>query len=548
MLRFSPTETIVGLDLGRYAVRAVWVKTGTGGPQVEKREALRMPFDGMGAHEALNLWIGQKNLKEAACAIALPGPQTLFQPLLLPPDDPRTDAQAAAVEVLKYNEMVSDSMRYAYAPFSLAPNERRLLLTMARAEAVDETLRRARELGLRVAEMVPSAVALYNAAAPALDDRPALLIGIGAGGTDVVVGSASGLFFVRSFAVGGRHFTDALGRQCKIGLAQAESRKETEGSLVGEGPEHAALRQAAEVWLNELRACLSIYGNLFTDPTARPARLWMAGGGARLGGFRSYVAEALRLSLMERVELGLGGGLEEEGEWATACGLALAAAGAGRCAISLLPERLRVEREFRRQKPVWAASAAVAGLIFLTGLVGGYRDFRRKSNLLNAQKVSLLNRQRLAAGIEHARTRNERVRQMAGTVRTLMAGAPQMRDLLEAIQASKDADDWITMVADAGSYFEKSSAPKSPFPAATGEPVNRSQPPEPPFDRVLIEGYTRRGNLTTVKRLIEGLATAPFVASADLLSDDEVVADETSEREGTVGARRFVIDVRLRER
>jgi Tfp pilus assembly PilM family ATPase len=542
-------ETVVGLDLGRHTVRAVWLEKGPHGPCAARREALRLPFDGKGGREALELWIGQQGLKEAGCAVALPGTQALFQPLLLPKDDPRTDAQAAAVEVLKYNEMVSDSMRHAFAPFSLRPDERRLLLAMARTEAVAETVQQSQEMGLRVIEVVPSAVALYNAAAPRLDETPTLLIGVGAGGTDVAVGSASGLFFVRSFAVGGRLFTEMLARHWKIGLAQAESRKETEGGLTNDRPGHEALLKAAETWLNELRACLSIYGNLFPDPVARPARLVLAGGGVRLAGFREYVAGALNVPLVEDVaadEVGETGGML--GEWATAWGLALTGAGAGRCAISLLPEWLRHEREFRRQKPVWIAAAAVAGLVFLVGLAGGYRDFRRKSGLLNAQKASLMNRKRLASAIERARAQNERLQAMAAVVRGLMGGAPVIRDLLDTLQTAKDPADWITMVADADSYFEKGTGSSLTAPARVGGSGERMEPPPPPFQRVLIEGYTRRGNLATVKRLIEGLAAAPFVASADLLSDDEVVADEASEREGTVGARRFVIDLRLRER
>ncbi len=551
-MRFASRETFVGLDLGRHALRAVWLAAASGTPRLLRRETLRLPFDGMGSRETIASWIEQKGLRDVSCAIALPGAQALFQPLLLAPDDPRTDAQAADVEVVKYSEMMSDTMRHAHAPFALKTGERRLLLAMARAPAVDETLARAKDLQLRVVEVAPAPVALFNALCAAAGPEPALFAGIGAGGTDIAIGSAEGLYFVRSFGVGGRAFTDAMARSLKVPFALAESRKESEGDLRGDRPEHAALRQVADQWLNELRSCLSVFANLFPDPEARPRRVILAGGGARLAGFADRIGEALRLPVAGADAAGWLDDPAEAAGYATAVGLALAAQNAGRCRISLLPEDLRYEREFRRQKPVWVAAAIVAGLIFATGLAGGYRDNQRKADVLRAQEASVRARQELAASIEAIRSRNDKLRRIGGTVRTLIAGGPVLSDLLTVIQKGKDNDDWITMVADADLYFEKPAAGPSerrPVPGP-GEPAaGTAVPPAPaPFQRVLIEGYTRRGNLATVKRLIDALAAAPFVASADLLSDDEVVESEAAERDGTIGARRFVLDVRLRER
>lgn len=547
MLRLGARETLVGLDLGRHALRAVWLAASAGPPRIVRRETLRLPFDSLGARAAIETWIEQKGLRSADCGIALPGAQSLFQPLRLPPDDPRTDAQAAAVEAVKYNEMVSDSMGHAFAPFATRPGERRLLLAMTRSAAVDEALRRAEDLKLRVVEIVPAPVALFNALAPAAGSVPTLFAGVGASGTDLAIGAAGGLFFVRFFGVGGRSFTDAFARALKIPFALAESRKESEGDLRAGSPEGAALRAVADQWLNEVKSCLAVYTNLFPEPEAQPRRLVLAGGGARLGGFRERAAEALRLEAVGPEAAGWSNDPAEAAEFATAVGLALAARGSG-CPISLLPDTQRYEREFRRQKPAWVAAAAVAGLIFLAAVVGGYRDNQRKTALLRVQEAGVLARQNLAGGLEAVRERNERLRAMGRTTQALLNGGPLLRGLLTAVQDAKDPEDWITMIADADLYFEKTAAPAERQTVAEDAPAARTPPPPPPFNRVLIEGFTRRGSLATVKRLIERLAAVPFVASADLLSDDEVIESEASEREGTTGARRFVLDIRLKNR
>ena len=69
------------------------------------------------------------------------------------------------------------------------------------------------------------------------------------------------------------------------------------------------------------------------------------------------------------------------------------------------------------------------------------------------------------------------------------------------------------------------------------------------LEHMIIEGYTRKFDFSTVRTLIDHLEAAHFVASADLLSDDKLVQADPSESKGTDRKlKRFVIDVKVGER
>lgn len=67
------------------------------------------------------------------------------------------------------------------------------------------------------------------------------------------------------------------------------------------------------------------------------------------------------------------------------------------------------------------------------------------------------------------------------------------------------------------------------------------------MSRLIIEGFTPRKDLTTVKSLIDTLQELDAVEQADLLSDNFVFPDPERDAEwAATGYRRFVLDVRLR--
>jgi hypothetical protein len=281
----------------------------------------------------------------------------------------------------------------------------------------------------------------------------------------------------------------------------------------------------------------------------------LAGGSAGLKGFAEFIQAQTGMEVLKPEDLPHRRVPEQPALFATAAGLSLAGQRVRRPHVSLLPAPMRSELTFRRQKPYWIAAAVTAGLILAVSLLGGIRDIQRKERILQANKTSLSKRQQFAAQIESIKAANRELRVLADAVQDTFQAAPLMRNLVTLVAQSKHEGDWITLVSDAESYFKPPADPAKPgTPPAmrdrrrTPAAANVSPAPVssvPTFDHIVIEGYTQTADFTTVKALIARLKAAEFVASADLLSDDKLVATAQKPRVVLSNAKPFVIEVKL---
>jgi Tfp pilus assembly PilM family ATPase len=521
---------------------------------ISQTESLRLPA-GTTDHERLIApWIEKMGFDRIPCVLGIPGPVCMFQPFLLEPADARTFEQAASIEVVQFSEMASETMTHGFAPFSLREGERRFLLSMSRSTLIEELLRRGRELGLDVVDVAPAPAAMFRSLDLSLGGHPDpyLYLNVGHSGTDLCVGTSGGLMFARSFSSGGQMFTDALLRGRKdLTSAQAEALKVSRGSL-RDGEAAGLLTPAAEMWVSEIRTCLSVYQNVFPGPSMRPTRVVIAGQGAELQGFAEYVERRLEVAAVLANDLP--GRIVKDGlgAFAVAAGLAISGLGVGLPRISLLPASVRDELTFRGQKGFWVAAGIAAALILAVSLAGGFRDIRRKKEFLSEKKQSLEKRQAIADQIDYIKMGARYVRSMADPVSGLVRTGPLMRDLITVVCESVSSNDWITMVCDADSYFARDK-PEAARRAAGMRDPRRARPlpvrqevSTGRIERVMIEGYTSTPALTTIKDLIARISSQPYVKSADLLRDDELILDPDSpERKVYPEARGFVIDVAL---
>jgi hypothetical protein len=157
---------------------------------------------------------------------------------------------------------------------------------------------------------------------------------------------------------------------------------------------------------------------------------------------------------------------------------------------------------------------------------------------------------------------NEMLLAMSAPIQRQVRNGLFYQNLLEVIARAKHSRDWVTMVCDADAYTVKdelldelSQKYAISEPGAGGAPARHLRRPPSETDKavpqphtssptVIVEGYTATRDLSTVKRLIAALNTAPMIKHADLLSDDKVVSDPKRDRIwANRAARRFVIVV-----
>jgi len=543
--------TVVGLDIGHFGVKAVWTVRHGDRVVIKRTESVRLPLDGSGRMEVIRPWVEKLQISRYPCVVGLSGQQTMFQPFLLPPGDPRNLQQAAAMEVVRFNEMAAETMVYGFTPISLAADEKRFLLAMSRQTVLDGLLDMAAGMKLNIVDIVPNPIALFNALAPleASSSEVNMFVDVGHATTDIAIGSQAGLLFARSFSTGGGLFTDALAKKRAVSMAQAEHSKVTEpGLLLPTGSDDHGMSAACDMWLAEIQSSLSVYRSLYPGEKMRPGCLIMGGGGAKLSNFAQRVSAALSMDVRP-VESVPGANKGEDSTFLLASGLAYSGWGLAQAPITLLPAEIRDELTFRQQKPFWIASAVAAGLILAVSLVGGFRDTGRKEAHRRAQQASLSRRQALVNDIERISARNEEILRMAMPVRDMLERGSVMRDVLTIVSETRAPSDWITMVCDADSYFGGEATPM-PGTHTSSSRRGRPSPAQPGqvkqehrLSRIMIEGYTLKQDLSTVQALIARLEEADFVESADLLSDDKLVGDAP----GGVphNAIRYVLDVKI---
>jgi type IV pilus assembly protein PilM len=171
-----------------------------------------------------------------------------------------------------------------------------LEVVAAKKSSVQRYLDISDELGLKLSAIIPSSLATYAVVfdqfKESLSGKTIAVADIGAGMTDICIIEHGRLAFSRSFPLGGNNLTDAF--QKEYGLAdfqQAEERKLRDANLLT-NDENPAHRWADNMTTQLSRSFLAFRGERSSDNVDS---LWLCGGGSRLTGLDTYLADKLKM-------------------------------------------------------------------------------------------------------------------------------------------------------------------------------------------------------------------------------------------------------------
>ena len=563
-------QTIVGLDFGTFSIKAVWLEKRGAQISFLRAEELHLPPETQDPVRFITPWLEKHGILRQYSAISLPGSQAAFQPVMLAPNDPRTPEQAAVMEVAAFNDMAGENMTHRAATFEWTPGARQMLMAMVRPGVIDRALRGAAAFALRLCDMVPAPIAVYNAVAPVHGPRPAptLFINIGHTTTDITVGTVSGALFARSFAMGGKAFTDAIVKQRGGSPAQADRAKRVEGSLTVGSPLCEILLPVADNWFAQLRSSLAVYRSHFNGEAFQMGDVVLAGGAAQLAGLKEHLAQKLELPviLFDQPDI--------PAAFATAWGLALGGARVATCDISLLPQRMRDEIVFRQKKPYWVAAGICAALALAIFIVSGIRGIARERAAVETESRRINELRQIDTRIKRIRSSSGALREFGEPVMELLQSGPLARELVTLVANSINADDWVTLICDEALYLpppppEATNAPPrsvrtirdisrrpnlpvgtlGAVPGPAGRSGSADEPFEYDFSSFIIEGYTPNSDLATVKELVRRLLASDLVSQADIREDERVLPaallGDVPPDEITRDLTRFVVNVKL---
>jgi Tfp pilus assembly PilM family ATPase len=548
-------HTAVGLDIGRYSVKAVWLKKTGSSFTVTRTELFKFSQGDKFDPVPVSQWIDKIGLRNVPCVLGISARDTIFQPLQMIPADPRTIEQFAAMEVVRFNELAAGSMLFDHVPFTVTQNDRRFLLAIVPPSVIADLMNTAHAIGIQVADIIPFSSAIFGLLQndPASASNVTAFVDVGHSSTVVAFGRLNNLMFIRAFPIGGAHFTAAILDKSQYSQSQADAVKITDASLK-DGNVHAAkLQTACETWLTELVSCFSVFSNLLPNASVKPSRIVLSGGGALLSSFREVVAARTRLPVVNAPDLP---GLPKETAivYTGAAGLAAAALDESNpCRLSLLPELEKTMLILRSNRKWWITAAAAAGFILVASLIGGFADFKRNESVLRIQMAELNSRQALVSQIDSSKLKSDTIRKMSKPLNKLVQSGTALRRLVRLLAELKQETESITLISDSESYASPATLAAGAARVKTDRARPRSPAPAPGgtnsvVESLIIEGFTRDASLRNVKALISALNAADFIKSADLLSDDKMAPLDTStDNPVREDAARFAVEIVLKE-
>ncbi len=298
--------TVLGLDLGSYAIKGVLFETSLRGYQM--RDYGEVPRQEGERLESLRQSLGDFFRKYPITAeqvvIALPGPSLASHVLTLPFTDAKRIEAALPFEVESQLPFDLSEAVFDYQITSQRDKQSDLFVGVVKKDELRNLLAMLKDLNVDPRIVTHPAVEYqsYLLSAPQLfqgatNGSSIAVVDLGHERTSVAIGRPSvGLDFGRTFAGGGNDLTKAIASELQIGLPEAGQWKETRAAIGSspQDPDEArvadAMRRALQPTIRELRATIKA----FTGRSHRTVgRLYLCGGTAKLPGLDQELESSL---------------------------------------------------------------------------------------------------------------------------------------------------------------------------------------------------------------------------------------------------------------
>lgn len=307
-----------GLDVGSYSVKLLAMQPGVGGARYWLAETV-LPKPGnepdrLHSPEAVARAIadcmGQVGMSPRSfrgITLGISGQDVIIKQISLPMLDDAEVGSALRFEARKHLPFDPQGMIIDFQVLGRYPSTKRLdvLLAAVSQEHVERDLAPLRLLGLDADILDATPLALTNALAQdaSAEHEPYLLLDLGHSASHLTLYQRGEPYFTRRLEFGGQKLTQAIAREIRIPLDEAEEWKHAAGSdepgfhVDWGSREMTAILQAIQRDLvDELRRSLAFYRTVGNLPET--FRLWISGGCARLPGLAARLSEMLAINVL----------------------------------------------------------------------------------------------------------------------------------------------------------------------------------------------------------------------------------------------------------
>ncbi len=319
---------------------------------------------------SLGQFISQNDLEGEQLVVSVPGHAAFARFAKLPPVDPKKVPDIVKFEAVQQIPFPIDQVEWDYQTFTTegSPEVEVGIFAITR-DRVQQRLGLYRELGVAPQSLTLSPVAVYNAMAfdhDLISRKGAMVyLDIGTHASDVII-AEDGRCWIRTFPLGGTHFTEAIASAFKLSYAKAEKLKVEASASKYAKQIMQAMRPVFSDLLQDLQRSIGYYQTLHRNATLGT----MVGLGStfKIPGLRKFLGQQLQMQVLrldEYKKISVSGReaatfAQNAVGMATAYGLALQGVGLGRIHANLVPvESIRAQLWRRKTKWFGAAAAVV---------------------------------------------------------------------------------------------------------------------------------------------------------------------------------------------
>ena len=328
-------------------------------PDLDQDEMVRL---------GLGQFISQKNLEGEHLVMSVPGHTAFARFAKLPPVEPKKVPDIVKFEAVQQIPFPIDDVEWDYQTFTSEDTpEIEVGIFAITRERVQQRLGLYAELGLSPEVMTLSPVAVYNAMNYDQGNHkaPVVYIDIGTSATDVIIAEA-GRCWIRTFPLGGTHFTEAIASAFKLSYSKAEKLKLEASDSKYAKQIMQAMRPVFSDLLQDLQRSIGYYQSLHRESQLN----LMVGIGStfKIPGLRKFLGQQLQIDVLrldEYKRVAVTGReaasfAENAVNMATAYGLALQGVGLAQIDANLVPVRTLREQMWHSKTKWFAAAAAIA--------------------------------------------------------------------------------------------------------------------------------------------------------------------------------------------
>jgi len=397
-----------GIEIGSYAIKALRLeregsevrvsdfaviphKRVLATPDVDQDEMTRL---------TMGQFISQHSLEGEHMVVSVPGHSAFARFAKLPPVEAKKVPDIVKFEAVQQIPFPIEDVEWDYQTFhdEDSPEIEVGIFAITR-ERVQHMLGVYGELGVTPESLNLSPVAVYNAVAFDHANRshsgPVLYVDIGTNATDVVVAEA-GRVWIRTFPLGGTHFTEAIANAFKLSYSKAEKLKLEASTSKYAKQIMQAMRPVFSDLLQDLQRSIGYYNTLHQGNDL--STMIGLGSTFKIPGLRKFLGQQLqmdvqRLDEFRRISVtGREAATFSEAtvNMATAYGLALQGVGLANIDANLVPVTALRDQLWHQKTKWFGAAAAVIVLGAASMVIRPMLDQNAISSQLEPQQANLL--------------------------------------------------------------------------------------------------------------------------------------------------------------